>query len=167
MKPLAFLRKGGILALLTLCFLFTEQPALLAEVDQTVLAKTEWLAPDPCASPFAEAGENWMMTADARFAETLKSDDASVRAQALGDLIFLIERCGKLIPLPKSTEALLDVYGFDRNESHRIMAVAALYGLDDENAMERLRVLSEQVVQSERVLKHTQRALRAYYAARQ
>ncbi len=93
----------------------------------------------------------------------LDSPDAQVKEQALQNIIFFATHYGKDVDFKRATTELYNIYRFDKNEAHRIMALAALHAIGRDNTM---RILSQHVrwEKSPRVRRLTKAALVDYYA---
>lgn len=108
--------------------------------------------------------EAWWKETIKQHKRLLGSKNAALREQALQNVIFF----ATFYPgadARSATGKLFKIYRHDRNEAHRIMALAALHAIGDAYTMERLRehVADEE---SERVRRYTLLALADYYGYR-
>ncbi len=72
-------------------------------------------------------------------ARLLGSSDRHLKEQALQNVIFVAKVYSDKVDLSPTVPGLLDIYRFDRNEDHRIMALSALHPIGNKEAMEFLR----------------------------
>ncbi len=165
------LSKGlvALVALFACCFSFAAQ----AQQANSINGVNSGNAFDPTAT-VADIGEltsqdlsdmdaAWWKSLSKANARALDSPDAQVKEQALQNIIFFATHYGKDVDFKRATTELYNIYRFDKNEAHRIMALAALHAIGRENTM---RILSQHVrwERSPRVRRFTKAALVDYYA---
>ncbi len=167
------LSKGlvALVALFACCFSFAAQ-AQPAQQANSINGVNSVHAFDPTAT-VADIGEltsqdlsdmdaAWWKSLSKANARALGSSDEQVKEQALQNIIFFATHYGKDVDFKRATTELYHIYRFDKNEAHRIMALAALHAMGRENIM---RILSQHVrwERSPRVRRFTKAALLDYY----
>ena len=106
-----------------------ERTALLDSVRNPIEALSSKLSVSPA----------WIAHVDQQFATSLRSPIEAVREQTLQDIIYIATFHSDTVSLKKVVSPLVTLYLFDKDERHRIMAVAALSALNDPYGIERLR----------------------------
>lgn len=161
------------LVVLAMCFVTFTAQAQPAQPANSINGVNSVNAFDPTAT-VADIGEltsqdlsdmdaAWWKSLSKANARALDSPDAQVKEQALQNIIFFATHYGKDVDFKRATTELYNIYRFDKNEAHRIMALAALHAMGRENTM---RILSQHVrwERSPRVRRFTKAALLDYYA---
>lgn len=84
------------------------------------------------------------------------------KAQALKEVVYIANQHGQGIDFRRTASRLYEVYRYDRNESYRVMALAALHAIGRKNSM---KLLYQHVPfeRSPRVRRQTVAALADYY----
>ncbi len=156
------------LVVLAMCFVtFTAQaqPTLRTNSTTTVspVDADAVVLGDLASMDLSEKSKAWWKTRVKADDRALDSPEAQVKEQALQNIIFLATYYGDAADYGRATPELYDIYRFDNNEAHRIMALAALHAIGRENSM---RLLSQHVrwERSPRVRRFTKAALVDYYA---
>ena len=67
--------------------------------------------------------------------ESLKSDYAIEREEAMRNIVYAAMVVGRDEGLDKASWSLYNIYRFDRNESHRILSLAVIHAVGNENVM--------------------------------
>lgn len=109
----------------------TAGPAVRSSIEEGPVAR------------YASKDSLWWTRLDQQFAASLGSPIKGIREGALQNAIFFAYHYGGLLPAKKVTPKLLDIYLYERDEAHRIMALAALHAMDDKRAMQ---VVAERVM---------------------
>ena len=154
--------------LLACCLVFTAQAQVLANAD--VAGTEERENPQQITldevitvlSSTSNVSDSWIKNTDRQFATSLKSRDEAVLEQALQNVIHIATFQGEKFTFKKAVSPLLNVYIFDKEEDHRLMALSALHAIGDTYGMQRLRELVNDD-SSERIRRLTRRALADYY----
>ena len=124
---------------------------------------------DPASTPAVTAPVDlsakspaWLKVLNKQMLLSLDSPVASVREQTMQNIITFAAAHGDQVDLSGMADKLYEIYRWDESEAHRIMALAALYAVNDLNSMERL-AQDVEGERSERVRRHAERILAAYY----
>ena len=156
------------LVVLAMCFVtFTAQaqPTLRTNSTTTVspLDADAVVLGDLASMDLSNRSKAWWKARVKADDRALDSPDARVKEQALQNIIFFATHYGDAADYGRATTELYNIYRFDKNEAHRIMALAALHAIGRENTM---RILSQHVrwERSPRVRRLTKAALVDYYA---
>ena len=154
--------------LLAFCFVFTAQAQVIAKADlaneEVVRTPEVRTAENPVAflSSRTTLSDTWVKEIDRQYAAWLKRTDDTGRGQALQEIIIIAKQHGDKVTFSKLVSPLLNVYIFDKNKNHRLMALSALHAIGDPYGMERLRELVNDD-SSEQVRRLTHYALADYY----
>ncbi len=156
------------LVVLAMCFVtFTAQaqPTLRTNSTTTVspLDADAVVLGDFASMDLSNRSKAWWKARVKADDRALDSSDAQVKEQALQNIIFFATHYGKDVDFKRATSELYAIYRFDKNEAHRIMALAAIHAIGNENTM---RLLSQHVrwERSPRVRRLTKAALVDYYS---
>ncbi len=91
-----------------------------------------------------EAPETWRATIGEQLTTLLAAPDAATRAEAMRLTLDLTHRHGDLFDLTMTAPKLVEIYAWDRQENHRMMALAALHALQDAYGLQRIAELLPQ-----------------------
>ncbi|ARA94556.1 MAG: hypothetical protein D6685_17270 [Bacteroidetes bacterium] len=114
------------------------------------------------ADAYAERSPSWWNALSRQLVLSLDKPVTQVDQQTLQNIIFFATNHADKVRLDGATQPLLWIYRTHPDDSYRLMALAALHAIGDENAMYRLYQHVERET-SERVRKSTIAALNDYY----
>lgn len=141
-----------------------EPVTLAAALSETTPNDDTGLVSNLINAPGFEVSSAWISHIDQQLAGSLHSPIAEVRGRTLKNTIYIATFHSDRVLLKATVPALVDVYRLDDVETHRLMAVQALYAIGDSYGMQRLR--EEAMAQpSARVRAATEAALIEFEAA--
>jgi hypothetical protein len=121
-------------------FLLTAVPAVahaqwsVAEKPPAGFTVSDATPPVLTSYDLSDMDEAWWSELSEYLSRPFSEPEGDVE-QAMGKIIFLSTMYPDKVNFRHVTSDLYNVYRFDRREDHRIMALAALYAIGDENAM--------------------------------
>lgn len=155
--------------LLAFCLVCTAQAQVVARAEIPSDARVEAPSPERTAATPVDVlstretvSEAWFNEVEQGYAATLKDTEAPGRVKTMQEIIFIARHFSDKVQFTEVISPLLNIYIFDKNEGHRLMALSALHTIGDGYGMQRLRELAKDEP-SERVRRLTHRALADYY----
>lgn len=96
--------------------------------------------------PYADRGDEFWNRLENQLAHAVDSMDPTIRTEAARHIIYFTTYYPEQAHFRKAAPKLLNMYQFSRDESHRVLAVAALNAVGDHASMQYL----SQIVSRER-----------------